>query len=151
MRCNDAGIALIKSFEGCALTAYRDSGGILTIGWGHTGPDVKDGLTWTQMEADNQFLYDLTACGENPVNEYITAPLGSNQFSALCSLVYNIGAANFEHSTLRFILDETIAAYAGVPEQILKWDHVVGKVNPGLLRRRQAEVALWDQPDPATS
>ena len=50
--------ALIHSFEGCKLTAYQDSGGIWTIGYGHTGPDVHAGLVWTQQQADDAFAKD---------------------------------------------------------------------------------------------
>ena len=71
LACNADGIALIKSFEGCILKSYLDQGGVWTIGWGHTGDDVSEGLVWTQDQADAAFLSDLHDKAEDPVNQLV--------------------------------------------------------------------------------
>lgn len=151
MQCNQAGISLIKSFEGCKLTAYQDTNGLWTIGWGHLFPDQTqenrpphDGETWTQAQADTMFLSDLAHKAEEPVSHLITATLTDNQFAALCSLCYNIGQGNFASSH--------VVAYANtpnffdqVPERIMAWDkNHDGSVCDGLMRRRTAECNLWN-------
>ena len=147
MICNAQGVALIKRFESCRLQAYLDAVGIPTIGWGHTGPEVHLGLTWTQQQADAMFLTDLMNRVEIPLNSMLSGlancQLNANQYSALCSLVYNIGAGAFRGSTL--LADIHAGNLSDVPSQFLRWDKANGEVLNGLLLRRQAEAALWDQ------
>lgn len=143
--CNAAGEALIKSFESCKLIAYQDQRGIWTIGWGHTGPEVIEGLVWTQDQADAQFDIDLRDRAENAVSRDVTVFLTSNQFSALCSLCFNIGSGNFGSSTL--VRDLNGGNLAAVPAEFLRWDKVNGQPNAGLHRRRVAEAAFWGQAD----
>lgn len=153
MKCNNAGIALIQSFEGCKLDAYKDTRGILTIGWGHTGTDVAAGMVWTQKQADDQFLDDLARRAENAVNQLndpLTESLTGNQFAALCSLCYNIGSGNFRASSVYHLVES--CSLDGVPEKIMLWDHNHdGSISAGLQRRRQAEVDLWGTPDEQVS
>lgn len=144
-QCCSAGVELIKDFESCKLVAYQDGNGIWTIGWGHTGPEVVEGLVWSQDKADMQFLADLAQRAETPVGAYIYTPLTDNQFAAFCSLCYNIGSGNFHNSTA--------AKYANagrltdVPTGIAMWNKINGHISPGLVRRRNAEIALWNAPD----
>ena len=96
---NEATIDLIKSFEGCSLTAYADAAGILTIGWGHTGPvngqPICDGMTITQNTADLELRRDLAAF-EKGVNDLVARNLTPNQFGALVSFAYNVGLEKWE-------------------------------------------------------
>lgn len=143
--CNAAGTSLIKSFESCRLTAYRDGNGILTIGWGHTGPDVYEGLVWTQEQADWQFSLDIISRASTAVNIYVHQPVSDNQFAALCSLCYNIGMGDFHSSTALKCINS--GDFAAVPGAIGLWNKVRGQISPGLVRRRAAEVELWLTPD----
>ena len=97
---NAAGLAIIKGKEGCKLRAYRDARGILTIGWGHAGPDVAEGMQITQERADELLLQDL-ATVEAGLPPLVHVPLTDNQFSALVSFAYNLGLGTFSASTLR--------------------------------------------------
>ena len=144
MICNYLGIALAQKWEGCKLQAYLDVGGIPTIGRGHTGPEVHLGLVWTQQQADDAFVHDMLLKAEMPLNSMMAGiPLSSNQFSALCCLVYNIGAGAFRRS--KTLLDIREGNKDDVATQWLGFDHVNGQVVQGLLNRRKEEIALWCQ------
>lgn len=141
---NVAGLNLIKSFEGCELTAYQDVAGIWTIGYGHIR-GVRQGMTITADQA-TQFLQEDLSDTEGAVDSMTsTAPTTNNQYAAMVSLCFNIGRGNFQSSSvLRFHLagDYTSAANA-----FLLWDkgHVNGQLVEvqGLLNRRQAERDLY--------
>ncbi|KUM04892.1 lysozyme [Chromobacterium subtsugae] len=143
MKTNAAGISLIKQFEGVRLTAYQDIVGVWTIGYGHTGPEVKKGLTITQQQADQLLAADLQTF-ETGVGKAVTVPLNANQFSALVSFSYNLGLANLQSSTLLRLLNQ--GDYAGAAAQFPRWDRAGGQVVTGLLRRRQAEQTLFQAP-----
>ena len=145
MTCNAAGLQIIQNHEKCKLVAYwDDKGKCWTIGWGHTGLDVSDGLVWTQEQADDALRNDLQTA-ERCINRLVTVSLSSNQFSALCSLVFNIGVGNFETSgTLQTI---NAGLYDQVPTHIKGWNKSKGVVLAELIRRRADEVALWNTPD----
>ncbi len=132
---NDAGLKLIESFEGLRLTAYQDSVGIWTIGYGHT-KGVKQGQTITQQQAE-AFLQQDLAVAEAAVNR-LGLTLSDNQFAALVSFTFNLGAGN-----LTKLLKNGLAAAA---DRILLFDHAGGKALPGLTRRRTAERALFLTP-----
>ena len=133
------GLSLIKKFEGCELEAYQCSAGVWTIGYGHTkGVTPSDSIS--QEEAE-QMLVDELHEYESYVNEYVTVALSQNQFDALVSWVYNLGPANLKSSTLLKVLNS--GDYAGVPDQIERWNKAGGKVLEGLIRRRQAESSLF--------
>lgn len=144
MQTNQAGLDLIKSFEGCKLTAYRDVVGILTIGYGHTGPDVKDGLTWTQQQADDALAHDLQKF-ETAVSECVTTSISANQFSALVCFAYNCGAGNLRSSTL--LKDVNAGNVSDAAAQFGRWNKAGGNVVAGLTRRRQAESDLFSKSD----
>jgi len=135
-----AGQNLIKSFEECKLVAYQDQGGIWTIGWGHTGPEVVEHLQCNQQQADAWFLQDVAAA-EHAVNVTVLHAISQNQFDALVSFTYNVGAGSEAHSTLIQVLNA--GNYQTAADQFLVWDHVNGVPNAGLLRRRTAERALF--------
>jgi lysozyme len=91
-------LALIKELEGCRLDAYLDVAGVLTIGYGHTGRDVKPGEVITLDKAEELLAADLTRF-EALVAKHVTVPLADHQFGALVSFAFNIGEGNFLHST----------------------------------------------------
>lgn len=132
---NQAGLQLIESFEGLRLTSYQDSVGVWTIGYGHT-QGVKQGQTITQQQAQAFLQRDL-GVAEAAVNR-LGLTLTDNQFAALVSFTFNLGAGN-----LNKLMKNGLAA---VPDRILLFDHAGGKVLPGLTRRRTAERALYLTP-----
>lgn len=143
MNINDKGLALLKSFEGLRFKAYQDQGGVWTIGYGSTR-GVKEGMVISEEQAEAMLLNDLTAVElflTNTLSSH-SVTLSGNRFSALCSLSYNIGVGNFSKSTL--LADLIANDMDGASEQFLRWDKVNGIVNPGLLRRREAEKELFD-------
>lgn len=142
---SDNGLALTKQFEGCKLSAYQDQVGVWTIGYGHTGAGVASGLTITQDQADALLTSDIAAAATF-VNQIVTVPLQQNQFDALVDFVFNLGRTRFGGSTL--LKNLNTGDFAGAAAQILVWDHAGGQVVAGLLRRRQAEKALFDQAAP---
>src|SRR5690349_140019 len=120
---NNAGLELIKSFEGLRLQAYRDTGGVLTIGYGHTA-GVKGGDRITEAQATKFLLADL-AEAEDAVSKFITVPLNDNQFAALVSFTFNVGREALRRSTLRKKLNA--GDYAAVPGQLVLWVNDNGK------------------------
>lgn len=143
-KTNDAGIALIKQWEGKRLTAYKDPVGVWTLGYGHTDaaglPIVKRGMRITEAQADKLLRADLVQY-ETAVERAVTARLTDNQFAALVSFCFNVGPANFARSTLLKKLNA--GDPASVPRELMKWNQAGGKVLPGLINRRAAEAGLW--------
>jgi lysozyme len=136
MQYSKQGIDLTKSFESCRLTTYRDIKGVLTIGFGHTGPEVVEGLTWTQNQADSQLVLDLTRA-EHAVNTLVTVPMTQGVFDSLVDFCYNCGIGAFSGSTMLKLLNA--GQNDDAANEFEKWDHASGKVVAGLLRRRLAE------------
>ena len=140
MQYSANGLALTRSFEGLRLNAYQDSAGVWTIGFGHTGPEVRSGVTITEAEATSLLRGDLAA-SVACVNRAVTRALTQNQFDALVDFCFNAGRGSFEHSTLlREVNAGNIAAAA---EQFGLWVHAGGKIVDGLVRRRAAEAAMF--------
>lgn len=140
-KCNAAGIALIKESEGCSLRAYKDQGGVWTVGWGSTS-NVKPGMAITQSEAERRLLEDV-GIAENVVYNQIKAVLNENQFSALVSFTFNEGPGHLRASTLEQLLNSSPPDYMRASNALLLWDKCRGNVVPGLERRREAERALF--------
>lgn len=139
------GNALTKGFEQCRLAAYWDAfGKVWTIGWGHTGPEVVEGLTWTQAQCDLQLTFDeksAVAC----VNSVVEVILTQHEFDALVDFVFNAGRGNFASSTMLKLLNT--GDYAGAAAELLKWDHSGGQVLAGLLKRRTEEMNEFNTGD----
>jgi GH24 family phage-related lysozyme (muramidase) len=144
---NAAGLEIIKGFEGLGLSAYPDpgtGGEPWTIGYGHTSaagpPPVYQGLTITRSEAEEILKRDLTQY-ERAVANAVTRSPTSDQFSALVSFTFNVGAGNLQSSTL--LSKHNAGDFAGAAEEFGRWVYAGGNVMQGLVRRRQAERALY--------
>ena len=139
-RIGQAGLALIKQYEGCRLAAYRCAAGVWTIGYGHTA-GVHSGMTITQARADAYLQQDIAKFEgyvNNPAYVPITANLNQNQFDALVSFAFNLGAGN-----LRKLCKGRTAAQ--IARAMPSYNKAAGKVLAGLTRRRKAEQALFNK------
>ncbi|ELT1236863.1 lysozyme [Salmonella enterica] len=136
MNISARGLAALKHEEGCKLTAYPDSRGVWTIGTGHTGKvdgvAVHKGMTITQDTAD-RLLHDDLSWVEHCITERVTVPLNQNQYDALCSLIFNIGASAFIGSSVRRYLNA--GNYIAAADAFLKWSRAGS--NPTLLAPRR--------------
>lgn len=140
----EAGLALIKNWEGCRLTAYKpvETEAYWTIGWGHYGPDVRKGQTITQQEADRLLVIDCQRFADavdNPYNVPLTAQLNANQRDALISFAFNCGEGNLRKLCKGRTLEQICDAMAF-------YTMAGGKSLVGLERRRAAEQRLFDTP-----
>jgi lysozyme len=131
---------LTEKFEGCKLVAYRDSKGVLTIGYGHTY-HVYVGQTCTQEQADLWLVQDIVIA-ETAVNRLVGVKLTQGEFDALVDFTFNVGVGNFSNSTLIHLLNH--GDYNGAANEFEKWDYCGGVVLAGLLRRRLAEKAVFN-------
>jgi lysozyme len=137
---NQAGIDLIKSFEGLETESYKDIVGIWTIGYGSTGSDIGPGMKWTPEQCEARMKKDLEQF-EKGLEACISVPVTDNQFSAIVSLAYNVGINGVKKSTLIKLLNSK--DYSGAAEQFLRWNKAGGKEVAGLTRRRAAEKELF--------
>lgn len=148
MKVSQAGINLIKHFEGCRLKSYLDSVSVPTIGYGHT-KGVKLGMVITETKAEQLLKEDLEYF-ENKVLDLVKVNLLQNQFDALVSLTYNIGEGNLKKSTLLKKLNNTVyfrkEEIEAIANEFLKWNKAGGKVLPGLTKRRIAERMMFLSP-----
>jgi lysozyme len=145
MRCNDAGIAIIKRYEGCSLSVYLDPINICTIGFGSTYGLVGNRLDSshrdiTSDEAEYLLKRELLST-ENAVARMVKTPLTSNQFSAVCCLVYNVGSGRFRSSTMKMKLNRK--DFQGAANEFWKWRRAGGRILRGLVRRRAEETRLF--------
>jgi lysozyme len=140
MKLSNLGETVIKFFEELVLVAYPDSGGIWTCGWGHTGRDVVKGTTCTPGSAEIWFLADVKEAVD-AVNSLVKVELKQIQFDALVSFTFNDGVEALKSSTLLTLVNQGQIEYAGA--ELLKWVHVRGAVNKGLMKRRTLESALF--------
>lgn len=140
MKLNEAGLKLLKDFEGCELNAYQDVAGIWTIGYGHTGDLAYGGSVIDQDTADALLIEDVEKF-ERGVSKLLTCHATDNQFSALVCFAYNVGLNALGHSHLLFKLNAGEPTEAAL--EFIKWDHAGGKEVPGLRRRRLAEKDLF--------
>lgn len=136
MNVSTAGMKMIQGFEGLELKAYKDIVGILTIGYGHTGKDVKMGMTITKAQAEDLMRGDLERF-EDAVLAAVNAKPTQNQFDAMVSLAYNIGAGAFTESTL--VRKFNKGDVQGAASEFLRWTKAGGKEVQGLVRRRHKE------------
>ena len=138
-RISEKGLNIIKEFESLRLTAYRCPAGVLTIGYGHTS-GVYAGQKITKQVA-HKYLLDDVARFENAVNSRVKVPLSQNQFDALVSFTYNVGAGAFQKSDLLKYLNR--GEYMKAANEFPLWVNGGGKRLPGLVRRRRIERNLF--------
>lgn len=142
MRMSQTGIIMLKQFEGVRLTAYKavNTEQYWTIGYGHYGVDVYDGMKITDKQAEEMLKNDLVRY-ENGVNDCVTVTLGQNQFDALVSFAYNCGVNALKGSYLLNLVN--MGKFKEACDEWLLWNKSGGKVLLGLTNRRKAEVALF--------
>lgn len=154
MKISENGKALIKEFENLEVIAYPDpgtGGAPWTIGWGHTGPEVKPGLTWTRTQAEQALNNDL-AQFERDVTQLVKVKINQNQFDALVSFAFNVGSDIDADDIAEGLGDSTLLKklnagdYDGAADEFPKWNKAAGKVLKGLTRRRNAERDLFLKP-----
>lgn len=141
MKMNDKGRALVRHFEGLRLDSYRCPAGVATVGYGHTGPDVRIPMEITAGEAERLLDSDLAR-----FESVLTAMLNGvetseDEFSAMCSLMFNIGPGRFATSTL--LKRHKLGNKMGAANAFLSWIFGGGRKLPGLMRRREAERELY--------
>ena len=133
----------VAQFEGLSLKAYRCPAGVLTIGYGHTGADVFEGQEITKDEALDLLADDLRKHFD-AIKRMITVEVTENQCIALLSFAFNVGATNFQRSSVRKNLNHGATIQAA--ESFLLWNRAGGKVLSGLTKRRNAEKRLFLKP-----
>ena len=137
-RINKSGLNLIKKYEGCRLTSYICPAGVLTIGYGHTGKDVKPNQTISKRKAINILKKDLARFERHVQSYNYIYEWTDNEFSALVSFAYNIGN-----------IDQLTAYGTRTRSQIrtamLKYVKANGKTLQGLVKRRKAELKLFNR------
>nr|DAM37362.1 MAG TPA: Lysozyme [Bacteriophage sp.] len=139
-KTGQAGLALIKQFEGCRLAAYQCSAGVWTIGYGHTA-GVYKGMKISQAQADEYLKQDVAKFEKyinNPSYVPFTDKLNQNQFDALVSFAFNLGQGNVKKLCTGRVMNQ-------IPSAMQQYCKAAGKTLPGLQRRRKAEAALYNK------
>ncbi|MCU6199103.1 lysozyme [Citrobacter cronae] len=139
MKTSENGKGFTKKHESCKLSAYKDGGGVPTIGWGHTR-GVKMGQTITAEQAEALFDADLEPV-ETCINEHVIVPLTQNQFDALSDFVFNVGIDAFARSTLLTKLNA--GNYRAAADQLTRWVYDNSVFIKGLYNRRCDERDLF--------
>ena len=139
MKLSEAGIAIIKKYEGCRYLAYQDGGGVWTIGYGFT-KGVKFGMSMSPEECERRLQDEV--CGyEEAVLKACIVPPTQHQFDALVSLSWNIGIAGLSRSTVIRLHNQK--DFVNASRAFNMWNQDNGKVVQGLVNRRAAEAALY--------
>jgi lysozyme len=138
---SDAGLALVKHFEGYSPVRYQDAAGYPTIGFGYLiKPGEKIEVPLLGDAAENLLLQDIKPKAA-AVNARVSVPLFQGQFDAVVSWTYNLGEGALKSSTMLKKINAT--RHDEVPGQMQRWNRAGGKVLKGLERRRAAEAALY--------
>jgi lysozyme len=139
MKASQRLIDHIKSAEAFVPTAYQDSAGVWTIGYGHT-KGVKRGDRCTQFQAEQWLKEDLAKfeATANRVKRIVT----QGQYDAVLDFIYNCGPGNFEKSTLKQYIESGRKCYE-IQQQFMRWVNAGGKLLGGLYSRRIWEAARW--------
>tara|TARA_R100000808_G_scaffold20163_2_gene43669 strand:+ start:536 stop:1030 length:495 start_codon:yes stop_codon:yes gene_type:complete len=141
---NEAGMAIIKSFEGWSSSVYH-CGARWTIGYGSTYDSNRNRITADHPDIDEVegelLLGQEVRHSEGAIRRLIGYPLNENQFSSLVSFCYNVGSGNLQKSSLRMKLNR--GDLEGASAEFPKWRRSAGKILSGLVRRRQAERNLF--------
>lgn len=136
-------LPIIKEFEGLELHAYLDEGGVPTIGYGATGPDITIDTVWP-LETAEANLETRVSILIPKVAASVHVPINVNQESALVSFTYNCGIYAEQHSGLLILLNQ--GNYQAAADRFLAWDTINHVANAGLLKRRQQERVLFLTP-----
>ena len=142
---NEHGIEIVKSFEGLSLKPYLCPANVWTVGYGATrsstgGPIDLDMEPISEAEAETLLIRDLES-SEGWVSRLIKTALTENQYSALTSFTFNVGAGALQRSTLRMKLNR--GEFQNAADEFPKWRMAGGRILAGLVRRRAAERALF--------
>lgn len=141
----DVAMPFIEKWESFRATPYRCSAGILTVGYGHTGPDVRPGMDpLTFHEAEELLERDLEAVRDS-LMRYVNVPVSESQFIALMSLAFNVGVSGVVRGCPKLMHCLNVRDYEGAAEEFLDVVHAGGRVLPGLVRRRKEEAELMKQ------
>lgn len=147
---NEAGLAIIRQFEGFRAMPYDDVAKHPTVGFGHKMLDSDTFAIPITEEFGEELLQKDVLEAEAEVNKYIRTLLNTNQFSALVSLIYNCGRLPLLGTIGRLLNQPVSPDYKNAAEAFLLWEHAGGKVIQGLSRRRQAEKELFLTSVPTT-
>lgn len=139
-KASDNALTLLKSVEGVRLKAYQDGGGVWTIGYGHTGPDVVPGLVISQQRAEELLALDVKKV-EDVINSMVKVALTQNQYDALTSFIFNIGGKQFSTSTMLRLINQ--GQFVLAKDQFARWKYDNGKEVQGLVNRRAKEAELF--------
>lgn len=138
MQISDEGLDAILANEGLRLKAYKDIGGVWTIGYGHT-KGVKQNQVITPAQAKVLFRQDLAPVEKtvNWVVDHSKIPVTQGMYDAMCSLAFNIGIQGFTHSSVvsRLLRGDK----SGAADAFLMWNKVKGITSRGLVNRRRSE------------
>jgi lysozyme len=131
MKMSDQGLKLLMLREGSRSRSYKDTKGIWTIGVGHTGPEVKQGLVWSDGQVMEQLRKDV-AITEQCLNDCVQVGLAQNQIDALCSFIFNVGVNAFRRSTMRRVINA--GDFKQAAAEFDKWH-----IPPEITSRRNSE------------
>ena len=145
LKTDAAGRAFITKEEGELLKTYKCAAGVLTIGVGHTGPDVKPGLVITREKSQELLTQDL-ARFEAAVNQAVTRPISQAKFNALVSFAFNLGGAALGKSSLLKLVNAGSTDAVAITRAFKLWRNVNGKPNAAIEARRGREAALFLKP-----
>lgn len=145
MRITQRGIDLIKRFEGLRLKAYKPvkTEKDYTIGYGHCGSDVKEGMQITEAEAEKLLKEDISKFEKGVSQLTATVELKPQQFDALVSFAYNVGLKNFRGSDLLKTVRETPNDLETIRKDFRQWMKAGEKILKGLEKRREAEAEMY--------
>jgi len=143
MKISEDGLELIKKFEGCETSAYQDSVGVWTIGFGHT-KGVEEGQTCSIEDAESMLADEMDEY-EGYINNMVKVDLQQHEFDALVAWVYNLGPTNLGESTMLKVLNG--GQFDRVPDEMNRWTRAGGEILEGLVRRRQAESLMFQNLD----
>ena len=145
-KTSQTGINLIEEFEGFRANPYQDQNGIWTIGYGSThyedGSAVQQGDDPISKDDATALLQIYVQRFESAVNGYVTQTINQNQFDALVDFTYNVGPGNFHGSTVLKVVNGI--SDVDISTALMMWNKTGGQPNPGLTRRRQAEIDLYN-------
>jgi lysozyme len=145
---NASGLHIITVSEGFSSTPYRCPAGVATQGFGSTrladGSRVKMGSPSITKDEGKALLRQHLDHVESDIRSLIRVPLNENEFSALCSWVFNLGSGRLQSSTLRAKLNR--GNRLGAANEFPKWRRAGGRILKGLVLRREAERQLFLTP-----